>query len=141
MSIDIRRIAPDEIDDLMAAGHLFDDMPRREWTASFLAREGHHLLLATVDGEPAGFVTGIENLHPDKGAEMMLYELGVDDAFRRRGIGRSLVVALADLAAARGCTEMWVPTEPDNQAAIATYRAAGAEPPQPAATMSWQRDR
>ena len=78
MSICIRRLAPDDIDDVMTAGHLFDDPPRRDWTAAFLAHAGHHLLLALVDDEPAGFVTGIECLHPDKGAEMLLYELGVD---------------------------------------------------------------
>lgn len=137
MNIEIRRLTPGDIDEVMAAGHLFDDLPRRDWTAAFLAREGHHLLLATVDDEPAGFVTGIENLHPDKGVEMLLYELGVDDAFRRRGIGRSLVIALSDLAVERGCSEMWVPIELDNDAAIATYLSAGADPPEPAATMSW----
>ena len=26
--------------------------------------------------------------HPDKGTEMLLYELGVDESYRRRGIGR-----------------------------------------------------
>jgi ribosomal protein S18 acetylase RimI-like enzyme len=140
MTIEIRHLTPDDIDEVMAAGHLFDDLPRRDWTAAFLAREGHHMLLATVDDEPAGFVTGIENLHPDKGAEMLLYELGVDDAFRRRGIGRSLVIALSDLAVERGCSEMWVPIEPDNDAAIATYLSAGADPPEAAATMSWEFD-
>ena len=138
MSICIRRLAPDDIDDVMTAGHLFDDPPRRDWTAAFLAHAGHHLLLALVDDEPAGFVTGIECLHTDKGAEMLLYALGVDDAFRRRGVGRSLVVALGDLAVERGCRQMWVPIELDNEAAVATYLSAGAGPPEPASTMSWE---
>ena len=137
MTIEIRRLTPNDIDEVIAAGHLFDDLPRRDWTAAFLDRDGHHMLLATVDDEPAGFVTGIENLHPDKGSEMLLYELGVDDAFRRRGIARSLVIALSDLAVEIGCSEMWVPIEPDNEVAIATYLSAGADPPEPAATMSW----
>ena len=138
MTLHIRRLALDDVDEVMSAGHLFDDLPRRDWTAAFLGREGHHLLLATVDDEPAGFVTGIENLHPDKGVEMLLYELGVDEAFRQRGIGRSLVIALGDLAVERGCSEMWVPIEPDNVIAVATYLSAGADPPEPAATMSWE---
>jgi hypothetical protein len=32
---------------------------------------------------------------------------------------------------------MWVGTEPDNDAAQATYRAAGASAPDPTATFVW----
>ena len=32
---------------------------------------------------------------------------------------------------------MWVGTEPDNAAALATYVAAGAEPPEAFMTLSW----
>ena len=80
---------------------------------------------------PAGFVTGIEIAHPDKGVEMMLYELGVDDAYRRRGIGRALVEELEALARETGCAGMWVPVEHGNDMAIALYRACGADEPEP----------
>ncbi|HZE00492.1 MAG TPA: GNAT family N-acetyltransferase, partial [Pseudonocardiaceae bacterium] len=53
---------------------------------------------------------------PDKGTEMFLYELGVDDRFRRRGIGKALVAALAELARESGCYGMWVLTDSDNWA-------------------------
>ena len=33
---------------------------------------------------------------------------------------------------------MWVPIELDNEAAVATYLSAGAGPPEPASTMSWE---
>jgi ribosomal protein S18 acetylase RimI-like enzyme len=69
---------------------------------------------------------------------MFLYELSVDPGHRNRGIGRALVGALADLARERGCYGMWVGTEPDNAAALAAYRAAGAEPPEPFVTLSWR---
>jgi hypothetical protein len=32
---------------------------------------------------------------------------------------------------------MWVGTEADNDAALATYRAAGAAPPEPFVTLEW----
>jgi ribosomal protein S18 acetylase RimI-like enzyme len=121
--MDIRRItAPEPV---MAAGHLFDDAPLPEATERFLAAEGHHLLIAYADGVPAGMVTGVEMTHPDKGTEMFLYELGVDDGFRGRGLGRALVTALAELARERGCYGMWVVTDEDNAPATATYRRAG----------------
>jgi len=56
-----------------------------------------------------GFVSGVELTHPDKGSEMFLYELGVDAAARRRGVGRALVEALRALARRRGCYGMGPP--------------------------------
>jgi ribosomal protein S18 acetylase RimI-like enzyme len=64
--------------------------------------------------------------HPDKGTEMFLYELAVDERARRRAFGGALVEALAALARERGCYGMWVLTDDDNVAALATYRGAGA---------------
>ena len=121
--MDIRRVttaAP-----VLAAGHLFDDPPVLPALTRFLASEGHHVLIAYVDDVPAGMVTGVEMTHPDKGTEMFLYELGVSSEYRGRGLGSALVTALASLARSRGCYDMWVVTEEDNDAAQATYRRAG----------------
>ena len=88
-------------------------------------------------GRPVGFISGVETTHPDKGTEMFLYELSIAEGHRNRGIGRALVAGLADLARARGCYGMWVGTEPDNAAALATYKAAGATDPEPFVTLEW----
>lgn len=120
-----------------AAAHLFDSPPDAGATAAFLAAPGHHLCLALVDGRPAGFVSGVETTHPDKGTEMLLYELAVDEAYRRRGIGTALVTALRVHAEARGCYGMWVLTDADNDAAIGTYVAAGASPPSSHVMLDW----
>lgn len=122
--MDIHRITRRE--DVDAAGHLlFDTRPRPEATERFLADDRHHLLIAYLDGAPAGMVTGVEMTHPDKGTEMFLYELGVDEPFRRQGVGTALVCALARLARERGCYGMWVLTDTANPAARATYARAG----------------
>ena len=71
-----------------------------EATAAFLADERHHLLVAYDGPRPVGFVSGVEVTHPDKGTEMFLYELAVDEPYRRRGIGRDLVEQLATVARA-----------------------------------------
>jgi GNAT superfamily N-acetyltransferase len=59
------------------------------------------------------------------------------EGHRNRGIGTTLVKSLAELARAAGCYGMWVGTEPDNAAALATYRAAGAALPEPFVTLEW----
>ena len=110
---------------VVAAGPLLDRPPVADATRRFLADPGHHLLVAYEEDVPAGFVTGVEMTHPDKGTEMFLYELAVAEGHRNRGIGRSLVAALAELARDRGCYGMWVLTDPGNAAAQIAYSAAG----------------
>lgn len=124
--MEIRALGPGDDAAVVAAGELFDGPARAEATARFLAEPGHHLLVAYEDGVPAGFVTGVEVTHPDKGTEMFLYELAVAEGARRRGTGRALVEALAERARAAGCYGMWVLTDHDNEAAQRTYRAGGA---------------
>ena len=119
-------LGPGDEDKVKQASGLFDGPARDKPTTRFLNDPNHHLLVAYEDGRPVGFVSGVELTHPDKGTEMFLYELAVDEAFRRRGIGRALAAALAGLARQRGCYGMFVLTDDDNQAAQATYRSAGA---------------
>jgi ribosomal protein S18 acetylase RimI-like enzyme len=129
-----------EVDSVVAASDLFDAAAKPEWAARFLADPDHHLCLAIDDGAAVGFVTGVEMTHPDKGTEMFLYELGVDERHRRRGIGRALVTALASRAEERGCYGMWVLTERDNQAAMRTYAAAGAGNDSDEVMLEWRFD-
>ncbi len=122
--VEIRRAATAA--EVRAASHLLDGPATPDATAAFLAETGHHLLLAWDAGRPVGFVTAVETVHPDKGRELFLYELGVDEASRGRGIGRALVHAALELARERGCYGAWTATEPDNDGARATYRSTGA---------------
>jgi GNAT superfamily N-acetyltransferase len=137
--MEIRRIT--QAEPVLAAGQLFDSAIRPESTDRFLADEGHHLLIAYLDGVPAGMVTGVELTHPDKGTEMFLYELGVHEPFRRRGIGQGLVSALASLARQRGCYGMWVLTEAGNAVAQAVYTRAGGTQDQDQIMFSWAFNR
>jgi ribosomal protein S18 acetylase RimI-like enzyme len=138
VSDEIRLLAAGDEDAVLAARALFDHEPGIDATRRFLAEPTHHLLVAyDAAGEPVGFVTGVELTHPDKGTEMFLYELGVDERARRQGVGRSLVEALAALARERGCYDMWTATEPDNLAAQATYLRAGAQVIPPQVVVEW----
>lgn len=125
------------------AAVLFDHPIDIAATEAFLADARHHLLIGYVDGVPAGFVTAVELLHPDKPRpEMFVYELGVEPAFRRRGVATALMRRLVELCHERGCGEMFVLTDDDNQGAHATYRKVGGEP-EPAGIMfhwDWRAD-
>jgi ribosomal protein S18 acetylase RimI-like enzyme len=133
----IRAMLPGEGAAIVAAGHLFDSPPDLATATRFLVTPGHHLLIAYEDGNPAGFVSGVELTHPDKGIEMFLYELAVDESFQRRGIGKALVDALRAIARSRACYDMWVLTDADNEAALATYRTAGTTAESGHVMLTW----
>jgi len=127
MNLELRWMTSGDVDTIASAGYLFDDDPEPEWTEKFLRQPNHHLCIAYVDDEPAGFVSGVEITHPDKGTEMLLYELGVDEDYRRNGIGRALVVAIRDYSHERGCSGLWVPVDDDNEPALAMYNTTGPD--------------
>ncbi len=135
--VEIERLGPGDASLVVAASHLFDRPADEQATSRFLSSSNHHLLLAYEDRHAIGFVTGVEMVHPDKGTEMFLYELGVDERARGRGVGRALVNRLAVLARDRACYGMWVLTDEDNSAALAVYGAAGGTPQESQVVFSW----
>ena len=132
------RMGPGDDDRVNAAAHLFDSAPQAKAVARFLADSTHHLLIAYSAEVAAGFVSGVEVTHPDKGTEMFLYELAVDTAHRHHGIGTALVRALADLARKQGCYGMWVLVDDENAAAAATYRKADGDVESQPLMFSWR---
>ena len=113
---------------VQAAEALFDDRVDLPATRRFLENDANVLLIAYVDGAPAGFVSGTELVHPEKPTpELFLNELAVDEAHRGRGIGRALVAELWRLAQSRGCRGLWVLTDDDNVAANKVYSATGGK--------------
>lgn len=134
----VRIVVTDDAASLVAASHLFDEPVTRAGAEDFLRRQGHVLLLATTtEGRSIGFVSGVEMRHPDKHAEMFVYELGVDAAWRRQGVATALLLALRDEASRRGCRAMWTGTGADDRAALATYRGVGAEVDAASVFITW----
>ena len=92
----------------------------------FLQRSETALIVAEDGSDVVGWVYGHELVHPDSEHTMLLYALDVVEHRRREGYGKELVASFVSEANARGCTEVWVLTDTDNDAAVATYMAAGA---------------
>jgi ribosomal protein S18 acetylase RimI-like enzyme len=102
---------------------------------AFLADDTTHLLIASDPQAPGGtpplgFVVANELRHRHSFARLLIvYEIGVDRAQRRRGIGRALLDAVADLARDRGVPEGFVITNESNAPAMALYASAGGTRP------------
>ena len=60
-------------------------------------------------------------------AEIFIYDLAVDPAFQRQGIGRQLISELRIQAAAVGINVLFVPADNEDLEALEFYRALGAQ--------------
>jgi ribosomal protein S18 acetylase RimI-like enzyme len=123
MSIEIRKLgAGDEAVLEKVASGVFDETVRPDLAKRFLATANYRMFVA-LDGDLViGMATGFTHFHPDKPEEFFVNELGVDDAYLRRGIGMRLMRAILAEAKAMGCSDAWVGTERENAPALALYR-------------------
>jgi len=124
----IRRILPGDELAVLRAGYLFDHgTPDLAAVRAYVADTRNVLMFAFDGSEALGFLRGTELLQlSSRRKQMFIYEIGVDEDFRRHGIGRALVMALLKDCRDRGFEEAFVFTDPSNEAAVALYRSAGA---------------
>lgn len=137
----IRLVGPEDAEAVLAAD-VFDSPARRDSVARFLGRPGapdprNLMLVAEVAGRIEGFVTAVLLDHPDKPLTLFINELGVNEAFRRQGIGRALLDGIRAEGRARGCAITWVATEGDNHPALALYRSEKGEETRDIVMFTW----
>ncbi len=68
-------------------------------------------------------------------AEILLYEIGIHEDFRQRGIGKALIETGKLWAAEVGADEVWVLTSSSNTAAMRLYASSGGKEDVPGTTM------
>lgn len=86
-------------------------------------------LLAETDGQPAGFAFYFFDYSTWMGKPgIYLEDLFVYPEFRRRGIGKALLQALAGVAVEKGCARLKWEVLDWNMSAIEFYSTMGAEP-------------
>lgn len=125
--IRVERIPSGGVERVLEAADLFDRPPDRTSAREYLERDGHHLLIAYLDGEAAGFALAHELPRLDgAGPKLLLYEIGTAPELRRRGVGRSLIEAMKDLGRSLGASGLFAITEEENRAAMALYEGTGA---------------
>ena len=104
-------------DEATLAAQLFGERPAAE------------VIIAEVDGEPAGFALFFHNFSTFLGRRgLYLEDLFVRPQFRGLGLGKRLMVHLAKLAVERDCGRFEWSVLDWNAPAIALYRELGALP-------------
>ena len=101
---------------------MFDEPVRPDLARAFLAEPRYRIFVALDGLLVVGMVTGFSHFHPDKPEDFFVNELGVNDAYLRRGIGTRLMQALLKEARVMGCADAWLGTELNNGPALALYR-------------------
>jgi ribosomal protein S18 acetylase RimI-like enzyme len=126
VSVEIRILGAGDLAvlDRVAPG-VFDDDVDPRLSAEFLDDPRHHLAVAIEDGVVVGFASGVHYVHPDKGAELWINEVGVAPTHQRRGLGQQVLRGLFELGHRLGCREAWVLTSPANLAAVRLYTSVG----------------
>ncbi len=143
MSVSIKRLGPgdEEILELLAIEDRDFDLEARGaplaplkpgMAQRYLANPAVLHWIATEDGQVIGFLHCCHLLlRVDPGQELLLYEVGVRSAWRRRGVGRALLDHMEKWMMSNDVSVVWVCA--DNQAAVDFYRgcAFGLEETQP----------
>lgn len=109
---------PDAVAGLRASRQRFD----------LLASDSFWLLLAEVDGQPAGLAAAARLPKADARAGFLFVdELSVLPAFRRRGVARALLEHVLALVDELGLAGVRLLVRPENEAALRLYRSLGFE--------------
>jgi ribosomal protein S18 acetylase RimI-like enzyme len=117
--VTVRRLGPGDED-------VIRKLAEHEPQTALLVDERTIFFAAFDETEPIGFAFGYELPRRHGNASILfIYELDVEEAWRRRGIATRLMTELLRVAKSRGIDEGFVLTEPDNAAANALYESLG----------------
>lgn len=78
-------------------------------------------IVATLGGEPVGFVTGYRR--PDEPSTLFVWQVAVDRAARRRGLGLAMLCGLRDRLVPGGVRHLEATVTPSNGASAALFRS------------------
>jgi [ribosomal protein S18]-alanine N-acetyltransferase len=123
----IEQLRAGQAEDILRASFLLDEAPDPKAVRSYLRDRRNVFFMAYEGTTPVGFLrgTGLGQLTSER-RQMFLYEIGVAEDHRRRGIGRALMHRLLEYARGHGFEEIFVFTDdPANRAAEALYRSTG----------------
>ncbi len=88
----------------------------------------NYLILGLINDEPVGFLIAHKFPRIDRDKYMVyLYEIGVDEKHRRKGIGKSMIQLMKDIGKNENIMEIWVGTGHNNIEAQKLYESTGAK--------------
>lgn len=100
---------------------IFDEKIDPHRLTALVKEQNHIMLVAIIEGVVIGQVLAIIHRHPDKPTELYIDNLAVSETVQRRGIATRLLQELFIIGVKKGCEEVWVATESNNEPAKKFY--------------------
>ncbi len=101
-------------------------IPSDEYLEGLLAREDFIPLVAVADDKVVGgLVAYVLRKFEQERSEIYIYDLAVDEAYRRRGIATGLIEKLREIARERGAWVIYVQADHGDEPAITLYESLG----------------
>lgn len=137
MNLEIRQLRKDDValmySMLSMFGRAFEDIetyetaqPSREYLAKLLSNNDF-IAIAAIDGEKTvgGIAAYVLHKFEQERNEIYIYDLAVDENFRRRGIAARMIEKLREIARKRGVWVIYVQADSGDEPAIALYSKLG----------------
>ncbi len=137
MTAAIHRLTPDDIPLFRAMNRLFGEVfdepdtyggapPDDAYVRDLLGREHVIALVALADGTVVGALAAYElDKFERVRREIYIYDLGVAEAHRRRGVATALIGEVRRIAARRGAWTVYVQADHGDEPAVALYDGLG----------------
>lgn len=99
-----------------------------EYLQKFLSNPANYLIVAEVENKLAGFLLAhrLERLKQDS-FKLFIYEIDVDEKFRRKGIGTALIEFAKNIVRREKMMNAFVFTNYSNKGAVEFYKSTGAK--------------
>ncbi|HWH97063.1 MAG TPA: ribosomal protein S18-alanine N-acetyltransferase [Pseudolysinimonas sp.] len=125
MSWSLRRAVPADLDAIMAIETTTFETDA--WSPATMAAEieGRHGYYLVAQAEDAGVDGYAGLLAPEGSGQADIQTIAVVERARRRGLGRTLMLALLNEARRRGATEVFLEVRADNPGAQTLYTSLG----------------
>ena len=130
--IKIRKLAHKDIETLISLYEIFwgekSDRKKMERKLKDLENNDSYIFLcAEKENKVIGTIQGVicEELYGDCQPFLLMENLVVDKAYRKQGVGKTLLDSLENIAKNRGCTQILFITESNREDTIKFYESVG----------------
>lgn len=132
--MEIRRLQKNDCELLASAIWLLipeEDRARsvasHDYLKQALASQDCYFILCVVDSTPVGYLSAFRfPVVQHNSFQVYLYDIVVDERFRRKGIGTRMIEELKKLCLEEQVSRIWVGTSLENEAAKRTFAVTGA---------------